>query len=745
MLDPEQRLLRSRSSGEPLHLTPKPFEALLILVKRRGEVVDKATLMQAIWPNVVVEENNLNQVISAIRKALGESATGHRFIHTVPGRGYRFVAPVTLRTEPAVMTAAPGSLSSEPAETRSPVPIARPTRHFPVFRIAFVVVLALTALAALWLVLRIVDEEPASSATTAVPEADAVQQTLLEKASVADRLRLAILPFENLSEDPANAFFTDGLHEEILSTLARMAPGLEVISRTTMMSYRLKPKPVHEVVTDLAATHVIAGTVRRAKDTVRLTLQLVDAHSDRLLWSQNYDRTLRSTLTLQSDVAAEVAAQLSVQLAGGTQDPGSPTVNPEAYDLYLKALVGRQYLSPFVPIERYREIEDLLTRAIAIDPSFASAYARRATLRGVMFAFNYDVSEAHLRRTREDVDAALRLAPEEPMALAAEAQYLSWIERELPRALNGYEAAEAARLEDSMSLAGKSALLLRMRRIDEAGRLNQRLMALDPGNPFIIGHVAATLALSRRPAEGLRMLERGLELFPDNPSLLLSRGQLVFIFTGRLDEWRTALDRADLETIPAALIEQCFSLLRLEHRYVELQELLDEFPEPTMRIIAGQAATALFGVGDRPIAEYRGWTALLVDDAEAAARHRRAVLDFVKHAQDMPRSSWYLRLLEASASVLLGEHGRAIAHAREAVDMMPISRDALTGAQVAYGAAVVYSWSGAQDDAVDVLEELVGGPAWITRDPLFAIPLAGNARYQELAARFEAQMQASGL
>jgi TolB-like protein len=139
----------------------------------------------------------------------------------------------------------------------------------------------------------------------------------VEPTSVGSKPRIAILPFENLSLDPANAFFADGLHEQIVATLSNRTPGLEVISRTTMMTYR-NPKPVELIAKELGATHVLEGSVRREGDTVRLTLQLIDARTDDHIWSQDYDRTLRSALALESDVASEVAAQLSVRLAHRT-------------------------------------------------------------------------------------------------------------------------------------------------------------------------------------------------------------------------------------------------------------------------------------------------------------------------------------------------------------------------------------------------------------------------------------------
>lgn len=750
-VDATQRLLRTRSDGEPVPLTSKAFETLLYLVEHPGELVDKTTLMKAVWPNVVVEENNLNQSISALRRALGETALEHRFIVTVPGRGYRFVAPVktlttsaepTERPEATPPAAAPDSSSDQSSEAR----FAGPLAWFTSRRIAILAVVALLLAGGLWLfsLSRFAGEGWGEGSLRSPGE------PTTESADSAAKLRLAVLPFENLSPDPANAFFTDGLHEEILSTLARRAPDLEVISRTTMMGYRIKPKPVQEVAQEMQASHVLEGSVRREQQKVRLTLQLIDARNDRYLWSHNYDRTLSDALTLQSDVASEVASQLSVQLAGGMASAAGPPKNAEAYDLYLKGLMARQFVSPLAPVERYLEVEDLFSRAIALDPSFASAYAQRSTFRGAMFAFNYDVSEDQVRRIREDLNAALKLAPDDPLVLAAEALYWSWVERDLPRALATFEAAEAARLADPMFLSGKTAILLRMRRGDEAQRLNERLMAIDPGNPFILSNAVSMMWLTHHPAEALRTAKRALEQFPDNSTLEFVRGQMIFAHTGRTDEWRVALERASRNTPRVALLDQHFNLLRNEHRYAELQTLLDQIAEPSTRVIAGVGAGSLFGVGNRPTALYRGWLALLLGDSAAAATHGRGVVEFVADQKETARNAWFLRLLKAQGHTFLAQRERAIAAAREALELMPPTRDALSWLSAAVGAAAAYAWSGAEDEAATLLEELStatpgAGPAWITRDPTYNVPLAKNPRYRALADRLEAQVRSSEL
>ncbi len=348
-LDATQRLLLSRADGRALPLTSRAFETLLYFVEHSGELLDKARLMKAIWPDTVVEENNLNQNITVLRRVLGESPEEHRFIVTVPGRGFRFVAGVKTLTDPSVQPtesngAARPAPSSPPATVETPLEtrFAKSRARIILWGLAGIA-LALIAGSFLWFRERPTAEStPTSAAQTPV--------TSIVISRPVGKPRLAILPFENLSPDPANAFFADGLHEEVLSTIAQRVPGLEVISRTTMMSYRHDPpKPLAEVARELGATHLIEGSVRREANKVRLTLQLIDARTDVHLWSQNYDRTLTGALTLQSDVAGEVASQLSLQLVGGPQSALPLTRSPEAYDLYLKARLARTIAEPPCP------------------------------------------------------------------------------------------------------------------------------------------------------------------------------------------------------------------------------------------------------------------------------------------------------------------------------------------------------------------------------------------------------------
>lgn len=326
--------------------------------------------------------------------------------------------------------------------------------------------------------------------TPAIPE---VKQT---------PLRLAILPFENLSPNPDNAFFADGLHEEILSTLSNQAGNIELISRTTMMTYRDSTKPLAEIARELHATHLLEGSVRREGDQVRLTLQLIDGRTDNHIWSHSYERTLKSALTLQVDVAREVAAQLAVQLTGKTGTVKPPTEDVVAYDLFLKGVTAI-FDAKLVAARSY------LDQALARDPGFAVAYAIRAVIYSGMINSPLEVIEDRAERDRvaqlaeEDARKALALNPD----------------------LGGAHSV----------LAGIHIYHWRWK---EARAEFERALELSPNDPGVIAEYATHLALLGNQGDEVRawqLAQHATELDPKSSPLFAAKG-LTAISLGKFDE-----------------------------------------------------------------------------------------------------------------------------------------------------------------------------------------------------------------
>jgi TolB-like protein/DNA-binding winged helix-turn-helix (wHTH) protein len=769
---------RVAREGVEIALPNLSFELLLALAKAHPRMLTTDELLETVWAPAVVNPETVGQRVKLLRQALGDDPRAPRYVVGVRGLGYRMDVPVTrgerdpkapphraLEGNGATVVQASVATVSEQRLERPPdstsgltepqAPTASSTAALPhassrrahlAYWVGSAAVALLLGFGLIWWLIQ----RQAPSGVTGRIASQLVSMTSGARAPRGSgKVRLAILPFENLSPEPANAFFTEGMHEELITTLAEQLRGVEVISRTTMTSGRLKAQPVTFVASTLGATHVIEGSVRREGEHVRVTLQLIDAGTDQHVWSKSYDRTLSSALTLQSEVADEVASQLSLQLSAAAQSAGPPTQDAEAYDQYLKAVVALRTTFGNASAEAFQSIDEMLSRAIDRDPRFALAYAQRARARTLRFIAR---GEGQLARVSDDLERAKSLAPREPVVLGAEGYYLYAI-GENERALASLNAAEESGVTDPVWLIPKTRLLLRTGRVEEAVRTQERMLELDPGDPLVIGFIVDGLNLLRRPTESMRVLHLAETQFPDLYRYMRCRALLDF--AGRTEELRLVLEQwtHDLTPVQVAAdlnaMRDWFDVLRYEHRYRELDQLAQLMP-------AALWAPENFEVYDMSMGnaperyQIGGWSALLQADAARAAQAGRSLLAYAKSQKPTPRSAFFLHQLEAQGHVFAGHPAAAIRAARASLELVPRERDAVSWVGVATIAARVYAWAGARDEAVTLLDQLATAtpglaPAYVTRDPLIAVPLATNPQYQALVGRLEAQMTALNL
>ncbi len=346
--------------------------------------------------------------------------------------------------------------------------------------------------------------------------------------------RLAVLPFENLSPDPANAFFAEGMHAEVLTALGGRTRELDVISRTTMMRYRTIPPSVSALARELAATYVLEGTVRREGSAVRVTLQLVDAVADRQVWSRSYQRTLVDAMTLQTELAADVAEQITTQLPASRTGHLPAPRTPEAYDEWLKGtLAWQQVGGGGATAQEIERVEAMFTRALALDDTYGAAYADRARVRIARYASRADGSEANLVGARADIEMAQRYAGGTPHVLVRTAQLAFLVDHDLRRALGLIEAAELVGPLDADLLMTKGSFLMSAGRLEDSLAVQAHAAGLDPGNPTIFRFWVANLAAAHRPAEAMRVLKAFDATYPGR----LARGEYLFAFTGSTAAW----------------------------------------------------------------------------------------------------------------------------------------------------------------------------------------------------------------
>jgi TolB-like protein len=584
--------------------------------------------------------------------------------------------------------------------------------------------------------------QPALTATGA-PTA-AVVQSAPSVVPSSSKLRIAILPFENLSPDPKNAFFTDGLHEEIISTLANRAQSLEVISRTTMMLYRTTPKAVEEIARELGATHVLEGSVRREGNEVRLTLQLIDARNDKHIWSQDFDRTLTNALRLQSEVAEQVAGQLTAQLGGRAAQSGQLTTDPQAYDLYLKARIARGQLKPDSTLADALPITDVLLAAIKRDPNFALARVELANHYLQLYQSGYTDDVAILARTREQLDAAQALIPGDPVLVVTQA-YGDYLTSASTRPLTPAVQLALANTQDTLNLQVAQVLFDQQGRFADSLEMFQRLSRLDPANVLLMAINIWELECLRRPQEALQLVNL-VSSRPDGATFKAHRARLLFDYTGRMEELQNALDRVAPSLQPEARFWFEDNALRFAHRYRDLIKHAEQFqPETITPDIFGLASP--LAMGPVPRGEPIGWAAMLLNDPATARKQAAVISTFLSHSTKPTVQAWYEKALLAEADLFAGARKEAIDAAQQSLALRPREEDALTWVSVATVNARVLAWAGAQDQAVQLLEELSTvdnglAPAEITRDPLYDLPLANNPRYQALKSKLEAQIAA---
>ncbi len=402
---------RSLQRGQELvPLSPKAFEVLLVLLQRNGGIVSKEELMKAVWPESFVEESNLTQTVFVLRKALRETPD-ERYILTVQGRGYRFAAKVVSSEEDVVPGTARPEPPSVPAEapTGSGRSAGRLPKPWLFAASALGVALVAVALGYFWW------SRPRPQAST-------------QPASTM----LAVLPFVNLTGDPGQEYFSDGLTEELITRLGNLdRQHLKVIARASVMHYKTSQASVGQIGSELDAQYVLEGSVRRDADQVRVTAELISVKDQKRLWAREYDRELLSVLRVQDEIAEAVSQEIRLTLGDnlGTKEPvARPVLSPEEYQAYDRYLRGRYFWNKRSPLGFEQAVRNF-EEAIAKAPGYAPAYAGLADSYALMSAYDLGAPSVLIPKARAAAQQALKLdenLAEAHVSLAVIAQDYDW-------------------------------------------------------------------------------------------------------------------------------------------------------------------------------------------------------------------------------------------------------------------------------------------------------------------------------
>jgi TolB-like protein/class 3 adenylate cyclase/Tfp pilus assembly protein PilF len=543
---------------------------------------------------------------------------------------------------------------------------------------------------------------------------------------------IAVLPFENLSDDKENAYFTEGVQDEILTYLAKIAD-LKVISRTSVMQYKSGlVRNLREIGQQLGVAHLLEGSVQRAGGKVRVNAQLIDARNDAHLWAQTYDRDLADVFAIQSEVAQAIAVQLNAKLSleekAAIKQP--PTADLVAYDLYVRAQAFRAATSFNARLkENLLEAARLLDQVVARDPTFFLAYCRLAEVHDLMYFFGSDHTPTRLALANTAIQTALRLRPDSGEAHLALAEHLYRGYRDHEQALAELALARRALPNDPLVFELTGFITRRQGRWEESTTHLKRALELDPRNLFLLQQLSFTYELQRRYRELAEVLDRALKLVPSDPDTRLVRALIDLAERADPRPAHATIDAVVAED-PAAksIAERWFYVGLCERDKIGVSRALAMIPPE------GISEGSIWW--PRPF--YEALAARARGDASGAraafTAARTEVEKTMREQADYAQGITVLGLIDAG----LGRKVDAIREGERAVALVPVSKDAIDGPDLMLNLAVIYAWTGEKDLALKLLAEATQLPStlnygWIRLHPDLD-PLRGDPRFEKIVA-----------
>ena len=556
-------------------------------------------------------------------------------------------------------------------------------------------------------------------------------------ASVIPKKSVAVLPFKNLSDDQESARFADGVQDEILTDLARIAD-LKVISRTSVMQYKSGiARNLREIGQQLGVAHLLEGSVQRAANRVRVNAKLIDARTDAHLWAQTYDRDLADVFAIQSEIAEAIADQLQARLSpnekAAIEKP--PTTDLAAFDLYIRAKTLLLTTS-FTPTgeQNLRQAVELLNQAATRDPDFFEAYYQLTFAHGRLYSLGFDHSVNRLASAEAALQAAIRLRPDAGETHLARANYLYYGPRDYAGALAELENARRS-LPNHPRLSELTGYILRRRgQQEEALRNLEKAIELDPRNYFIMQQIALSYQFLRRYPEEAAILDRALTIIPKDVATKVNRALVDFYWKADTKPLHQAIDSI-LAGDPGAISEVAdswFVCALAEHDRVAAERALVALGDNPWLVDAAVILSRSFGEG------LLG--RVMKDEAkvEAAFGKARAEQEKIVQAQpDYGPALCVLGLIDAA----LGRKEAALEEARRAIELLPVEKDSINGSHMIQYFAITAAWTGEKDLALQQLELGVRAPTPSQALNYGALkllpfwdPLRGNPRFDKIVA-----------
>jgi len=545
---------------------------------------------------------------------------------------------------------------------------------------------------------------------------------------------IAVLPFQNLSDEKENAYFADGMQDDILTNLSKIGD-LKVISRMSVMSYRGDGvRNAREIGKALGVGSLLEGSVRRVGNRVRVSVQLINADNDEHIWAEDYDRDLTDVFAIQTDLAQKIASALQAKLSPNEKArlDNRPTQNPDAYLLFVQAHDYANRTDMFR--DTSLKAQQLFEQTTKLDPNFAAAFAGLSMVESWAY-HSFDPVPARREKARSAANEALRLQPDLPEAHLALGFSYYYGDRDYERALAEFEIAKRGLPNEAQAYMAIGAIQRRQGRWVESTANLEKAAELDPKNSSVLVNLGYNYMATRNFEAADKIFDRGIEAAPESFGSGALKSELAIRWKGDL-----SVAEKELASVPAGVDPQGLvtlgraGVLTLQRKFKEALQVIQQFRGETLLVRASTTS---------PKASFEGTLYLFLDDkvnAHSAFERARIIAErLVRESPDDAARHGQLGLILAG----LGQKDAAIAEGKRAVELLPESQDAFDGPEVTAVLAQIYAWTGESDEAFRLLDHLLVVPNGITvpylkLDPVWD-PLRKDPRFQALIDKYAAK------
>jgi serine/threonine protein kinase/Tfp pilus assembly protein PilF len=603
-------------------------------------------------------------------------------------------------------------LQLAPAKTRTTARGKRSNRK--ALLIGSIAALFILALSALYFRVPHPSPQPVSQVSASIPEKS-----------------IAVLPFENRSEEKSNAYFADGIQDEILTRLSKIAD-LKVISRTSTQHYKSTPENLTEIARQLGVAHILEGSVQKSGDAVRVNVQLIKAASDSHIWADTFDRKLTDIFSVESEVAKAIADQLRAKISPNEKAAieQRPTADLAAFDLYVRAkALWADVSDPLHAKDKLPEAAHLLDEAVARDPHFLLSWCLLSRVHGAIYWYGFDRSSTRLELANGAVQAALHLQPDAGEAHLALAIYYYYGFLDYGAAHRELDIARRT-LPNNAEVFEYTGYIERREGNWEAGARNlERALELDPRNLFLLQQMALTYLSQRRYGDTERILDRVLSITPGDALTRTTRAAVAL-------NWRADV-RPFQRTLAAVIAEDPGVASDVDYPDYALCERTKEAAARVLKNYPREGVATSYGAN----CPYTYWQGVIArsegNSAEAQSAFSAARSEVGKNLEKQPNFAPALSLL-AVIDAGLGRKNDAIREGRRACELLPISKDAIDGVALAVNLAQIYAWTGEKELAIEQIATIERIPNLLSYGFLKLHPywdsLRGDPRFEAIVA-----------